>query len=356
MNGKISVLNSIGNVKTLGRTYLDEKGLWLAFSGAGAEFEMTGTACTVTILGDTASTAGVAENYSRIAIEINGERVVDDMIDEAVKTYEVLKSDEEQTATISIIKLSETAMSVCGIGSIEVEGSAVSPTALSNKKIEIIGDSITCGYGIDDPDKDHHFSTETEDVTKSYSYLTASALGADYSMVSISGYGIISGYSGDGEKHPEQTIPQYYDKLGFSYTSFSSGKKIADIEWDFEKFTPDIIVINLGTNDDSYCGTNAEKQTDYKDNYVEFLKTVREKNPNAHILCTLGIMGDRLFKTVETAVEEYSAQSGDTNISTMKFDVQQAADGYSADWHPSQVTQQKAAEKLTTHIEELMGW
>lgn len=49
--------------------------------------------------------------------------------------------------------------------------------------MEFIGDSITCGYGVDDPDKEHHFKTATEDVTKAYAYKTALALNADYSMV-----------------------------------------------------------------------------------------------------------------------------------------------------------------------------
>ena len=51
-------------------------------------------------------------------------------------------------------------------------------------------------------------------------------------MVSISGYGIISGYTDDGKKKPEQTIPQYYDKLGFSYNKFADNLEVASLEWD----------------------------------------------------------------------------------------------------------------------------
>lgn len=31
------------------------------------------------------------------------------------------------------------------------------------ENIRFIGDSITCGYGVDDEDRDHHFATGTEE-------------------------------------------------------------------------------------------------------------------------------------------------------------------------------------------------
>ncbi|QYR22653.1 hypothetical protein KZ483_06785 [Paenibacillus sp. sptzw28] len=85
-----------------------------------------------------------------------------------------------------------------------------------------------------------------------------------------------------------------------------------------------MIVINLGTNDYSYTKDDPVKQAEYRDAYVEFLKQVRSRNANAHLMCTLGIMGDALFPMVEQAVAAYSDETGDTNISAMKFDVQSA--------------------------------
>lgn len=41
------------------------------------------------------------------------------------------------------------------------------------------------------------------------------------------------------------------------------------------------MVINLGTNDASYTKGDKEKVLEYADAYAEFLKVVREKNPNA---------------------------------------------------------------------------
>ena len=167
-------------------------------------------------------------------------------------------------------------------------------------------------------------------------------------------YAIPANYTDSGKLQPHQIVPRYYPKLGFSNGSFGD-KKPASIKWDFAR-QPDLVVINLGTNDDSYCQTDAQRQADFAAAYVEFLKTVREKNPDAPILCTLGIMGDRLYPSVEAAVAAYSKETGDSNVSCMKFDVQNQADGYAADWHPTAKTHEKAAARLAEEIRSRYGW
>lgn len=342
-------------VKTLGRTeYLNDT-LWMVSSGTGAEFTFTGTKAVITMQADTAL-MGDRDSQARIAIFVNDECVVDDMIDSMAEVYTVFESEVETECTVRVIKLSEAAMSTVGLKTIEVTATEdIKPTANKAHLIEFVGDSITCGYGVEDEVKEHHFSTKTENVMKAYAYKTAQALDVDYSMVSYSGHGIISGYTGTGEKVETQLVPAYYSKLGFSYGTYLKTTPF-DVEWDFGKRQPDLIVINLGTNDDSYTGDDAAKQAEYVTGYVAFLKEVRKNNPDATILCTLGIMGDRLYPSVEKAVADYSAETGDMNIHSMKFNVQSYSDGYAADWHPTEKTHTKAAEKLTNKIKEIMGW
>lgn len=342
-------------VKTLGRTEYIQDTLWMVLSGTGAEFTFTGTKAVITMQPDSAIMGGL-DSKARIAIYVNEECVVDDMIDNLNKSYTVFESEEPAECVVRVVKLSEAPMSSVGIKKIEVTSYGdIKPTEQKEHLIEFIGDSITCGYGVEDEVKEHHFSTKTENVTKAYAYKTAMALGADYSMVSYSGHGIISGYTDNGEKVTEQLVPSYYTKLGYTYTTYLAQQAI-DVEWDFSQRQPDLIVINLGTNDESYTGTDAAKRQEYETEYVAFLKTIRQKNPDATILCTLGIMGDSLFTSVQKAVEQYKEETGDTNIDTMKFDVQSPSDGYAADWHPTEATHTKAAEKLTAKIRELMGW
>lgn len=344
-----------GLIKVLGRAAFLDNTLWMVHSGSGAEFTFVGTKATITMQCDS-TIMGSRDNQARIAIYVNDECVVDEMIDKMDESFTVFESATPTECTIRIVKLSEAAMSTVGIKTLEVECMGdIQPTPEKEHLIEFIGDSITCGYGVEDEDKNHHFSTKTENVMKTYAYKTAAALGADYSMVSFSGYGIVSGSSGDGQKHPDQVLSLYYEKLGFSYGAYI-GKYAADVAWDFQKRQPDVIVINLGTNDETYTKTDKVKREEYVSGYVEFLKQVRKNNPEATIFCTLGIMGDGLYPSVEKAVEQYSTESGDTNVHTMKFDVQSLADGLAADWHPTETTYKKAAEKLTNEIKTVMGW
>lgn len=345
------------NAKQVGRTYLDDEGtLWCALSGSGAEFEFTGKNLDIIVEADKVISSGARDNYSRIAILVDGERVVDDMLNDTIKKYSPIQGDAEVTKTVQIIKLSETAMSCFGILPIPLEeGASIKPAAPKNHKIEFIGDSITCGYGVDDEDPTHTFSTSTEDVTKAYAYKTAQSLGADYSMFSISGWGVYSGWSGDGKRHDQQLIPPYYEKTGFSYGAMGD-VEAQSVDWDFSRYQPELVVINLGTNDDSYCKSDEEKRADYVSAYVDFLKTVRRDNPDAKILCTLGIMGDNLYPCVEKAVSDYSAETGDTNISAFHFEPQRSEDGLVADYHPTEVTHTKAADALTAEIKRVMGW
>ena len=340
------------NVKLTGRTYFDGEKLWCGLSGSGISFKFKGTKCDVTIGGDEIALSGEENNKAHFAILVNGDRVIDDIVDYNEKRYSVVDSECEEKCVITVIKLSEAPMSALSINGISVCGE-ISPADNKAKLIEFVGDSITCGYGVDDEDENHHFKTATEDVTKAYAYRTAKALGADYSMVSYSGYGIISGYTGDGVRNANELVPPHYEKLAFTYGSFG-GKKPHELDWDFTVRQPDLIVINLGTNDDSFCLEDEEKRAEYCEKYVDFLKVIRKNNPGAKIVCALGIMTDRLCPYVEKVAAEYTKQTGDENISTFRFTVQLPEDGLAADYHPTALTHRKASEKLAAYLRTIL--
>lgn len=343
---------TLENVKLTGRTYFDGEKLWCGLSGSGISFKFKGTKCSITIGGDQIALTDDYNSKARFAILVNGDRVIDDMVTYSEKTYSVIDSDSEVACVITVIKLSEAAMSALSINDIFVCGE-IKPDDNKAKFIEFIGDSITCGYGIDDEDENHNFSTSTEDTTKAYAYRTAKALDVDYSMVSYSGYGIISGYTGDGVRNANELVPPYYEKLAFTYGSFGD-KKPQELSWDFTARQPDLIVINLGTNDDSFCLEDEERRAEYCEKYIEFLKVVRKNNPSAKIVCSLGIMTDRLCPYVEKVAAEYTGQTGDTDISTFRFDVQLFEDGFSANYHPTAATHKKAAAKLTAYLKTIL--
>ncbi len=344
----------IKNVRLIGRVMPLEDTVWMALSGTGIEFSVTGTFTKVTLAADD-TWSDVPENRARVAVYADGVRVADVMLDAPEITVTAFETDVEETHVVQVIKLSESAMSTCGISVIATDGE-ITPTENKSHLIEFIGDSITCGYGVDDEDRDHHFATGTEDVTKAYAYKTAEALSVDYSMVSFSGYGIISGYSGDGEKVANQLVPEYYEKFGFSYGTYKEEHKPQNTVWDFTKRQPDLVVINLGTNDMSYVLDQEDRREEYISGYVAFLKTVRKNNPTARLLCVLGIMGEALCPAVEDVVDRYKKETGDRKVSYMGFHEQLREDGLAADWHPTEITHTKAAQKLAEEIRHCMGW
>ena len=349
---EITFLPDSTNVKLIGRTLTEDNTLWLALSASGIEFTCKGTHATVDIKGDGAA-LGSADSRARFAVYIDGDRVLDEMVDAAEKTYDLFRYDTEKEVTVKILKLSEAANSAFGITGITVEGSGdVAPTPANNMKIEFIGDSITCAYGVDDEVKEHHCSTTTEDATKSYAYKTAQMLGADYSLVSYSGFGIISGYTSKA-KNTTSLIPPIYEQFAKTWGSSSSYFK-ENTPWDFGSFVPDYIVINLGTNDYSYTGSKKDRKEEFTEAYTEFLKQVRKNNPDSFIICSLGIMGANLYSSIEKAVAAYTEETGDTNLTTFHFDQQNGdKNGIAADWHPAEGSHSDAAEALTAFITSL---
>lgn len=342
------------NVKFLGRSYLEKDVLLMCFSGTGAEFNIESKYLEVQISGDSGAKLRKDNgSAARIVVFVNGERKVDEMILKQSQSFVVFDEKKPLNALVQILKVSESANSIAAISKIITDKKGkISPTEQKNLKIEFIGDSITCGYGVDDLDKNHHFATSTEDNTKTYAYKTAQMLNADYSMVSLSGWGVVSGYT-SGSKNADSVLPKVYDKIGFTWGNTFNGKQPQSIKWDFSKFVPNFVVINLGTNDDSYVKGNNSKKSEFENAYIDFLKDIRSKNPEAKIVCTLGIMGDNLFSSIENAVSEYSNQTGDKNVFTLRFSPQQASDGIAADWHPSEKTHSKAAALLVEKLKEL---
>ena len=342
------------NVKLIGRTAVNDGILWLALSASGIEFTYNGTGFEMNVIGDSMVSQG-KDKQARFAVYVDGERIADEQVTEAEKLYQFTTSEEDKPTTVKILKLSEAAESTMGLSKITVTGTDVKPTAEKELKIEFIGDSITCGYGVDDEVKEHHFSTSTEDATKAWAFKAAQKLDADYSLVSYSGHGIISGYSGDGNKVSSQLVPKIYSQFAKSYGNYNGVFNVSSVKWDFSKFQPDFVVINLGTNDASYCGADKEKAADYTAQYVEFLKTIREKNPDAHIICALGVMGDSLYKALEAAVETYTTETGDTKVSPLHLTPQNGSTGYAADWHPTEATHEIASDELVAEIQRIMA-
>lgn len=348
-------------VKVLGRTIMLDDCRLLCTSGSGVEFAYTGAFLKITFLGDSSTDRDDNivrwRDVSRVLVTVDGRTMLDTTVTTKKESYIVYGEDPStpmEKHVVRIIKLSEPRMSSVGLGEIEIlsDGNPV-PTADKEKYVEFIGDSITCGYGVDTEHELCPFSTSSENASRAYAYLAAHELDLDYSLVSYSGHGLVSGWTPDPEvPKTEELLPPYYGIVSYSYNNFR-GIEPQTYKWEDER-KPDIIVINLGTNDWSYTQGDAVKTAEYERLYLEFLKTVRACNPNAHIICSLGVMGDDLFPSVERVVKTFSMDNNDNAISVLHFTPHDPEkDGLVADYHPSPVSQIRAAKEMA---EELKKW
>ena len=355
-----SFLANEDNVKILGRTLSEDGTRWLILSASGIEFSVEAKKLVVDFTGDeTAHPSQKADgspemNWARYEIFVDGKSVILGSMDKSEKSVTVFEGGTTKKAVVRILKLSEGTQSFMGIKKITTdEDGKISPTPQKKLKIEFIGDSITCGYGVEGKCSEEPFSTQTENAAKAYAYLAAQKLDADYLLTSFSGFGIVSGWTNDGNINTIQLVPAHYEKFAFSWNS----KRFEDRTWDFTSFQPQVIVINLGTNDDSYTQDIEERQNEYAAEYVKFLKTVREKNPNAHFVLAMSIMtgGDRLFPWIEKAAKLYTKETGDSRLSTLHFVPQTKEEGFGCDSHPSEATQKRCADVMADFIEKLIA-
>lgn len=349
------------NVRITGRTLFAENIRYLGFSGSSISFSFEGRRAQALIRSNANEwgvDCGVLRGWIAVYADEEEEPVRRICLDKEEAVYTLYESEQERRVTLTVVKYSEAAFGKCGIRYLEIDTDRLlPPPAPRERKLEIIGDSITCGYGVEAENELQPFDTAMENPAKSYSLLTAKALEAEASLISWSGNGIISGYVEETAEAPSDgcLMPKIYEYTDLSCSEMLYGPDEGKWEkWDFGRFVPDIILVNLGTNDCSWCKDIPERKENFRDRYVEFLGAVRGHNPKAQILCMLGTMDQRLLKEAEEAVRIFSET--DSAAHFLALPPQNPADGYGADWHPSPLTQRMTAELVTAEVRRIMGW
>lgn len=328
------------HLKFIGRSAAVGDEIILSASGSGVEFICKGDYAEITLAPENPNTS--SSHLPRVAVYSDGNLVAAECISEE-KTYRI--NTGYSGTVITLVKLSEAMYSSVKFTKVASYGiKEIEPTEEKKLKIEFIGDSITCGYGTDGG-RYGSFSTQTENFTKTYAYLTAEKLDADYSAVCYSGYGVLTGYTENGSIN-DKVVMNEYEKA-----CHLTGQE--DLLWDFSKEINNVVVINLGTNDASYCsGSDYGKQL-FTDAYVQMLRTVREKNPYAYILCILGDMNNSLYPSIENAVSQYSRQTADSRVEAYAVDFKMGENDIVIDGHPGPLSNLCAAETLAEKIKSL---
>jgi lysophospholipase L1-like esterase len=225
-----------------------------------------------------------------------------------------------------------------------VDGVLRGAPAGNGRLIEVIGDSISAGYGnlgveVHPPwDNTCTFSLDTEAAYPSYASVLGRALGAEVSIIARSGWGVYR----DGNGDTSNVLSSVYENtLGTD----------PSVVWPFTR-QPDAVVVNLGTNDSK----QGDPGTPYEDALVALLGTVRAHNPSAWIFATIGPMtADPLLTTMRGYVHDAITRFGDARATAIDIPTQDAT-STGCDYHPNVAEDQKMSDALAPSIRAALGW
>ena len=199
---------------------------------------------------------------------------------------EIASFEEAGEHTIRILKQSESKNGLCTLKSLTFKGTFLEAPKAADYYIEFIGDSITSGYGnlctngTANPEK-----TIYKDGTQAFAFLTAQSLGTDFSMISCSGVGVAAGWRTMLAKELF-SAQSYYRSKTTAYTPTR---------------TPDLVVINLGTNDQSK-GVSAES---FRTEARALINLVRSTyGENVKIVWAYGMMADGFSAQIKSLIAE----------------------------------------------------
>ncbi|KAM6529259.1 hypothetical protein FALCPG4_007406 [Fusarium falciforme] len=256
------------------------------------------------------------------------------------------------THTVELRKRSESSLGSFRITDVDTDGILI-PTTLPKRKIEIIGDSISVGYGLDGvlPCTD---SAILQNNGKTYGAVAARALGADYSVIAWSGKGLIRNYA--------STPPDPLPPMPVLYTRYGANDK--DNSFSFPKpWRPDAVVINLGTNDFSYLGVrDPVDPADLTKALVVFVGSIHSHYPKAHFFFVSSPMLSDNYPSEADAQKSTSVQMLKNAIRQLRgvrthlVDWPSQGSEVGCDYHPNEATQFQGGALLEASIKLALGW
>ena len=334
------------NVKILGRTPAGQGDfIPLFWTGSGALFRIQASSLSFLL----ESADSVYEQWIRI--ELDGVTILRTSLQPGLNNVTVFRGiDKAQTHLVQLYKevqamaQDETAWLL--LRDIQTDGEILPPPPFEHR-LEFIGDSLTSGEGL--ACETHFmdwvscmFSTEG-----SFPQILAKRLNAEIRVLSQSGWGALSSW--DGNENCTM-YPGYREVCGLL-----TGKKNAllgahepnDFSW-----TPEAIIINLGTNDGSAC-QNCADQGDFKRRLslrvIAFLEQIRACNPDALILWAYGMCGHVMEDTLQNAVHEYAKKTGDRATRYVHLPAASKEEMGSRQ-HPGRPSHQKCADVLYNEL------
>ncbi len=255
--------------------------------------------------------------------------------------YSLYSSNSSSRHTVQIVKRTESFFGIPLIQGFQISaGGRLLPLPKpSGRRLEVIGDSISCGYGNEGKNQNEKFSADTENAYLTYGAVAARAVGAEYTCIAWSGK----------KMWPDNTIPELYDR---------TLSTIPTSHCDLSAWNPQAILINLATND---FGPTVPDKAGWIGGFEAFIAHLRQFYPRSVIYAASGPMmyGASLdtLKTYLAQIVADEAAKGDKSIHEIDFGTQDiSANGIGADWHPSVKTHRIMAQVFESALRKDLGW
>lgn len=209
------------------------------------------------------------------------------------------------------------------------------------RKIEFIGDSITCGFGVDDSLIGCKDGTWFDQHRASHAFgpLTARRFDAQYMLTGFSGMGMYRNWNSLAP-----VVPQRYDGVFADYEESPS--------WNHASYSPQLIVVAVGTNDfsdgDGVTPRAAFDPEAYHTAYAGFVARLRSIHPQARILLT----ASPTMNAEKLALQlELLRRIEGVTVYSFKNRYNQGCNG-----HPNAAEQRQMSDELIPVISSLMSW
>ena len=362
-------LNDIKNYKIHGRTGTTRNPLALFWTGSGIEFNCKSSELWIEVEAD----YEVYEPW--ISILVNDAWVSRQMITKGRQWVCVFRNmDGQKSKNIKIMKdvqaMSGDNSHCLLIHGVRTDGSFL-PVEDKALKLEFIGDSITSGEGTIGAKSEEEWISMWFSSQNNYTAMTAMDLLAEYRIISQSGFGVHSSW----DNNPAGALPLYYKEIcGLALGEKNALLGAQDVN-DFFAWIPNIIVINLGTNDagafsspewrdektgkvfQQRChedGSYYQEDTDrFIESTVNFLNLVRACNPESYILWAYGILGTPMLSYIKEGISTYQKNTQDTRVSLLVLP-EMTPEGTGARTHPGTGAHRAAADVLVTEIKKII--
>lgn len=215
-------------------------------------------------------------------------------------------------------------------------GKAAPAPARKKRRIEIYGDSISTGYGNEGTEAGFRLNEENADLT--YCALAANALDAEYTDIALSGHGCYISLSSS----TTEVTPAYFNRALYKINT----------KYRFNQPDPDVVIINLGTND--YAMNVSE--VDFYNAYMDFIANIRKKYPQSYIVCTTCGGTYKALNILQTIAERRQNQYNDNKIGVFAAVIEDTNGAYGSDGHPSAYGHQQLSAQLAEYLRSVMNW